>query len=494
MLKNKIYKAWVLLAAFALSSCHDELLNPVPESVLTTANAFNTANDLNLAVLGGYEPYKRRIQTDYALLEMGTDDMYAFYFGSTPGIEEITVLEVSPENPRINDFWKVSYNGIFRVNSVLANIDRPSDYSANQKEQYIGEAKFMRAMYYFDLVRVFGGVPAVTSVITNEEARVTPRASVDAIYNDIIIPDLKDAISKLPLPSAMPHGRASKAAAEALLAKVYVYRNNWTEARPLLENVLEDYGYNLVDDYASLFEVATEKNSEAIFSIPFVEGTDGQTLTYALSPIYGIHGVINNGNRVGRPTWDLHTAFEPEDSRFPVTIAEYQLTYDSDADDEPFWFPYFNKYIVVSQPNNSGLDIPVLRLADVVLLYAEVLYNLDLPDLAIAQINRVRERAFGNADHNYTVADIPNDDAFLDVLLLERRLELAVENNRWFDLVRTGRYLTELQQYEGEYNPGSGTAINIQVDVQDYKRYFPIPWEQIQLAAEGVLTQNDKYN
>src|SRR5690606_37459651 len=104
------------------------------------------------------------------------------------------------------------------------------DYSANQKEQYIGEAKFMRAMYYFDLVRVFGGVPAVTSVITNEEARVTPRASVDAIYNDIIIPDLKDAISKLPLPSAMPHGRASKAAAEALLAKVYVYRNNWTEA------------------------------------------------------------------------------------------------------------------------------------------------------------------------------------------------------------------------------------------------------------------------
>src|SRR5690606_37601681 len=304
----------------------------------------------------------------------------------------------------------------------------------------------------------------------------------------------KDAISKLPLPSAMPHGRASKAAAEALLAKVYVYRNNWTEARPLLENVLEDYGYNLVDDYASLFEVATEKNSEAIFSIPFVEGTDGQTLTYALSPIYGIHGVINNGNRVGRPTWDLHTAFEPEDSRFPVTIAEYQLTYDSDADDEPFWFPYFNKYIVVSQPNNSGLDIPVLRLADVVLLYAEVLYNLDLPDLAIAQINRVRERAFGNADHNYTVADIPNDDAFLDVLLLERRLELAVGNNRWFDLVRTGRYLTELQQYEGEYNPGSGTAINIQVDVQDYKRYFPIPWEPIQLAAEGVLTQNDKYN
>jgi hypothetical protein len=128
-----------------------------------------------------------------------------------------------------------------------------------------------------------------------------------------------------------------------------------------------------------------------------------------------------------------------------------------------------------------------------VLLYAEVLYNLNQPQPALDQINRIRVRAFGNTSHNYDLADIPNADAFLDILLLERRLELVAENNRWFDLVRTGRYLTELVEYDGEYNPGSGQAVKIQVDVEPHMKYFPIPWEQIQLSANGVLQQNDGY-
>ena len=493
MFNNKIKTISVLMLAFALGGCHDELLNPVPESVLTNVNAFNTAKDMNLAVLGAYTPYQDRIQYDYELLEIPTDDMYPFYFGKSPGIDEIGALQVSPENPKINTFWKTTYNGIFRANSVLANLEKPTDYTAGQKEQFTGEAKFMRALYYFDLVRVFGGVPAVTTVLTAEEARAIPRASEDEIYQ-LIISDLQDAINNLPLPTAMAKGRASKAAATALLAKVYVYRENWAEAKTHLENLFANYSYNLVADYGSLFEVATENNSEVIFGIPYVSGTDGQGLTYDLAPIYGIHGVINNGNRVGRPTWDLHTSFEPGDSRFDVTIEEYQLTFDSDATDDPFWFPYFNKWIVPSpNPGSSDLDIPVLRLADMILLYAEVLYNLGQPDLAIAQINRVRERAFGNTDHNYDLADIPDENAFYDVLLLERRLELVTESNRWFDLVRTGRFTTELAAYDGEYNPGTGEAAKIEHNVQPHMKYFPIPWEQIQLSADGVLQQNPGY-
>ena len=495
MLKNKLYKIWIVVVALALGACHDELLNPVPDSVLTNVNAFNKASDLNLAVLGVYASYQDRIPFDYQLLEMPSDDMYAFYFGSAPGIEEITVLQVSPENPKINDFWKRTYNGIFRANSVLANIEKPTDYTAGQKEQFTGEAKFMRALSYFDLVRVFGGVPAVTKVVTNEEAKVLQRATEDEIYQ-IIIDDLKDAVNNLPLPTAIAKGRASKAAAAALLAKVYVYRENWAEAKTTLESLFSNYNYDLVANYGDLFEIATENNSEAIFSIPYVSGTDGQGLTYDLSPIYGIYGVINNGNRVGRPTWDLHTKFEPGDARFDVTISETQLTFDSKATDTPFWFPYFNKWIVPSPiPTSSGLDIPVLRLADMILLYAEVLYNLGEPQLALDQINRIRERAFGNTDHNYDLSDIPDAEAFLDILLLERRLELVTEGgNRWFDLVRTGRYLTELAQYDGEYNPGSGQAVQIQVNVQPHMKYFPIPWEQIQLSADGVLEQNPGYN
>lgn len=493
MSKFKFYKLSFLLTALALGACHDELLNPVPESVLTTVNAFNTANDLNLAVLGVYANYQDRLPRDYELMEAGTDNMYVVYAQTAPGIEEIGVLAVSEDNPKINTFWKSAYNGIFRANSVLANIDRPSDYDPGEKEKYTGEAKFMRALLYFDLVRVFGGVPEVTTVLTNEQARTTPRATEDKIY-ELIISDLEDAIPLLPAPTATQVGRASRAAAEALLAKVYVYRKNYTAARPLLESVLNDYSYNLVSNYGDLFRVETENNSEVIFSMPYVSGTDGQTLTYELAPIYGIYGVINNGSRVARPTWDLHQAFEAGDSRFDVTISEYQLTYDSDPNADPFWYPYFNKWVVpIPLVGGSGLDIPVLRLGDIVLLYAETLYYLNEHDLALDQINRIRERAFGDADHNYELSDIGSESAFIDVLLLERRLELAVENNRWFDLVRTGRYTTELTQYDGEYNPGSGEALKINVSVQPYMKYFPIPWEQIQLSAADVLTQNDGY-
>lgn len=490
MLKNRIYKISLVAALLSLGACHDELLNPVPESVLTTVNAFNTASDLDLAVLGVYSNYHSRVQTDYELMEMPSDNMYAFYFAVSPGIEEITVLEVNPENAKINSFWKTTYNGIFRANSVLANVERPTDYAAGKKEQHIGEAKFMRALMYFDLVRIFGGVPAITSVVSNEQARTIPRASEDEIYQ-LIIADLKDAVEKLPVAASTVYGRASKAAASALLAKVYVYRQNWGEAKTQLESIINNY--SLVTNYGDLFEVATENNSEVIFSMPYVAGTDGQNLTYALAPIYGIKDVINNGNRVARPTWDLHTSFETGDSRFAVTISEEQLPFNAQSPAEAFWYPYFNKWVVPSEPNTSGLDIPILRLGDMILLYAEVLYNLNDAQGALDQINKVRERAFGDASRNYDMADIPTADAFLDILLLERRLELAVENNRWFDLVRTGRFTSELAQYAGEYNPGSGKAAAINVDVQPYMKYFPIPWEQIQLAAEGVLQQNDGY-
>lgn len=492
MLKNRLYKISLVAALLSLGACHDELLNPVPESVLTTVNAFNTANDLDLAVLGVYSRYHSRVPRDYELMEMPSDNMYAFYFATAPGIEEITVLKVNPENAKINSFWKDTYNGIFRANSVLANVENPADYAAGKKEQHIGEAKFMRALMYFDMVRIFGGVPKITTVVTNEEARAIPRASEDEIY-ELIIADLKDAVEKLPAPTAAVYGRASKAAASALLGKMYVYRQNWAEAKIQFEAVLNNYNYTLLANYGDLFEIATENNRETIFSMPYVAGTDGQTLTYSLSPIYGIKGVITNGDRVSRPTWDLHTSYEAGDERFAVTIAETQLPFNAKTAAEAYWYPYFNKWIVPSEPNNSGLDIPIIRLADIILLYAETLYNLNDPQGALDQINKIRERAFNDQSHNYDLADIPTADAFMDLLLLERRLELAVENNRWFDLVRTGRFTTELAQYAGEYNPGNGTAATINVDVQPYMKYFPIPWEQIQLSADGVLQQNPGY-
>ena len=487
--KLNILSTLAILLSF--TSCHDDLLNPIPESLLTNVNAFENSNDLDLAVLGIYNRLQSRFPTDYELMEIPSDNMYGYYFATSPGMAEIGLLDVSPENPRLNVFWKDTYNGIFRANTVLANIEVPTDYSLELKDKHIGEAKFLRAYFYFDLVRIFGGVPAVTSIIEVNESREVGRSSESVIY-ELIEDDLNEAIAKLPTTSEQ--GRVSKAAAIALLAKVKVYEEKWEDAKTLLEKLFTDYDYELLPDFKDLFRIETKVNAESIFSLPYLEGTNGHTLTYALAPTAGVYGIINNGNRVGRPTWDLHKAYEADDSRFKVTITEMQLTFSSAPDDEPFWFPFFNKFIIpIDNISSSGLDLPVLRLADMILLYGEVLYHLGDQETALAQLNRIRERAFGDADHNYTMADIATEELFMDKLLLERRLELAVENNRWFDLVRTGRFTTELTQLESEYNPSTEMAVIQNLNAQAYMKYFPIPYEQIQLAAPGVLEQNDGY-
>jgi tetratricopeptide (TPR) repeat protein len=492
MYKNKFLITSLTVMALSLGSCHDELLNPVPESITTTANAFNLAKDVDLAVLGIYNRLQSRIPTDYELMEIPSDNMFGEYFATAPGMSEINTLDVSPENDKLNSFWKITYNGIFRANTVLANIDKPAEYAAGQKEQYIGEAKFLRALFYFDLVRVFGGVPRVTSIVSIDESREIPRATETEIYN-LIEEDLKDAIAKLP--PEMDRGRASKAAAIALLGKVYIYLEEYNKARTHLEQLFSEFNYSLVANYEDLFEEATEDNSEAIFSVTYVGGTNGHGLTYSLAPHGGIYQVINNGSRVGRPTWDLQKAFDRDDSRFYTTITEEQLSWASEADDDPIWYPYFSKWIIAAEiSNSSGLDIPLLRLGDMILLYAEALYFTNEPELALEQINLIRERAFGDDTHNYTMADIPTEQDFMDKLLLERRLELAVENNRWFDLVRTGRFISKLTVLEGEYNPSTGNAVMIDLNAQPFMKHFPIPYEQIQLAAPGIVKQNEGYN
>lgn len=491
MTTYKAYKTYLLGLSLLLASCHDELLNPVPESLLTTANAYSNAKDLDLAVLGVYEALQARLPTDYELMEVASDNMYGYYFATAPGMAEIGVLDVSVENPKLNSFWKSTYNGIFLANTILANIDIPDDYAAGQKEQLAAEAKFMRALFYFDLVRIFGGVPAITSMVTVAEAREIGRASEEEIYN-LIIGDLEEAVNNLP--ASMVTGRASKAAATALLAKVLVYQKDWTGAKTRLDQIFEDYNYVLEPSYDDLFRIETENNKEVIFAMPYVAGTNGHGLTYALAPTAGIYGTINNGSRVARPTWDLHQAYEEGDSRFAATITEEQLTYASSPGDPTIWFPFFSKWIIpVEISTSSGLDIPVLRFADMVLLHAEVLYHLGDVDGALQELNRVRQRAFGDNSRDYTLADMATEEAFMDKLLLERRLELAAENNRWFDLVRTGRFTSILTTIEGEYNPSTGKAVMIQVNAQPYMKYFPIPYEQIQLAAPGVMVQNEGY-
>ncbi|HEV7330906.1 MAG TPA: RagB/SusD family nutrient uptake outer membrane protein [Flavisolibacter sp.] len=486
MKKNNFYIGSFLLLALSMGSCKKEFLHPEPDSILTTANFFKTANDLDQATIATYSRYQARKPFDYLIMELPSDNLYLSANAAIAAAFDIDALTVNSENNTVLNFWNNTYNCIFRANSVLVNIDKPTNYKAGQKEQLMGEAKFLRALFYFDLVRIFGGVPKVTKPLTVEESRATPRASQEEIYQ-FIVSDLQDAITNLP--ATMPRGRASKSAAVAMLAKVFVYRKDWNNAKTYLDQ-MEQFSHSLVPNFSSLFKVATEDNAEAIFSLKYTDGTNGHTLSTAFIPNGGAAGIVNRGDEVALPSYSLWKKYEAGDTRKAATVSE---DYTPPSGGASIKYPYVSKFAVQHTFGSSGLDIPVIRFADVVLLRAEVYFNLNQPDKALTELNKIRERAFGDATHNYTLADIATEELFYDKLLLERQLEFAYENERWFDLVRTGRFVTVLATEERGFNFSSQTPNVAILNPQPFEKVFPIPYTQIAQANPGVLEQNEGY-
>jgi tetratricopeptide (TPR) repeat protein len=491
MKHSKYLKICLAASLLGLGSCHDELVNMTPPSELTTADFFKTSQDMDLAMLGVYNSLQVRKPNDYMLLELPADNLYRSSYTSDAGANEMDNLGITPENPLLYMFWERSYTGIVRANTILASIDTPTNYKAGQKDQLIGEARFMRALFYFDLVRLFGGVPRVTELLEVSEARSTPRSSEEEIYT-LIIDDLKDALEKLPAKATAIKGRASKGAAAGLLGKVYVYRKDWDKAKTYLEMV-NTQGYQLLPDFASLWKLENEDNNEIILAMKYTDFSNGHRMTSDFLPFNGKKDISSAGLEGVFPSWDLHKLYVVGDTRKDASIREY-YTPPTPANAPTIWFPHVGKFEVKQTNQASGIDIPVLRYGDVVLLLAETYYNLERPDLALTELNRIRARAFGNLTNNYTLLQIATPEAFMDKLLLERRLELAFENERWFDLVRSGRLVTELSKEERNYNFQAGTVLTAPLQPQAHYKLFPIPLRQIQRSNSGVLVQNQGYN
>lgn len=481
------------LSLLALSACHDELLNPVPESSLTNVNFYRSADDIDQAVLGIYGQLQLRKPTDYQLLELATDNLYMSTNTVIAGIPEVDGLTVSTANPLVLSFWQSTYNGIFRANAVLANIDTPTDYPSGMKEQYRGEAKFMRALFYFDLVRMFGAVPLVTKPVSAEEAIGISRTASESVYQ-LIIDDLSDAVDLLPLKAGIASGRCNREAALGLLAKVYVAKKDWQLAKQTFDRFFEAFNgsFSLVGNYGNLWQLSTENNTEVLFAMKYTDGTNGHTLSTAFIPNAGVPKVVSRGAEIALPSWSLHKLFEQDDTRKAFTITEQYVPALS-PNDAPIWYPYASKYAIAHTFNASGLDLPVLRYADIILLHAETLNELGQLNAALSELNKVRARAFGNTTHNYTAREVAGQDEFTDVLLKERQLEFAFENERWFDLVRKEKFLQVLQSEERNYNPVNQQSQVVPLQPLAYMQLFPIPQAEIDLVGSGVLTQNPGY-
>ncbi len=444
---------------FFLISCEDEL-TVAPESVGSSATFFTKESDFIQAVNGAYLPL-RPIVNDRAFFlgEMHSDN--AYYprnpaFGATEQSEDIADFAIPAANGvtanvHVLNQYRLDYQIIARANNLLANIDKEIAGFPEASRNYVkGQALFLRAYAYFELVRYFGKVPMHLTPVPGRKEAALPLSSETELYAQIV-QDAQQAVALLPLKSQRPAldlGRATSGAARTLLANVYMVQKKWAEAETLLMEVVASNEYSLMPEYTDAFSTSTgnKNNKESVFEVQFLEGSAGLNGTFLYNflprPITGaevgsITGTSNaqslTAEGMNTPTPDIIAAYEPGDKRKDASVGYVTLSQSTRANKV---YPYIKKYARAhSLHNNHGMNWPIYRYSEVLLFLAEAM-NEQGKDGSL-YLNQVRTRAGLGA----AAGDMR------EAIFNERRVELAFENKRWFDLVRTDRAVAVITAY-----------------------------------------------
>lgn len=470
-------KIWICLAGLTLGSC-SSLLEEVPADTLVSSIFFRTQSDALAGMNAVYGRLNKGLynRNFYLYTDEFTDDGMAGIGVNNAFIRAIDNFTHAPVNDRIDLAWSEHYDGINRANEVIEKVPA-INMDAQLRTRIVGEAKFVRALLYFNLVRLFGNVPLVLSPTASAAGLDVEQAPAETVYAQIK-KDLTEAEAALPLTySAADVGRATKGAASGLLARMYLTRKEWNLAAQKCKEVIDSKVYDLWDDYAKIFQVGTENQKDAIFSVQYASGiSNGNTMMILSMPRGKVPGLT--GNEADVPTDDLVKAYETGDRRKEVTIRN---SLDVGGKTYTFTNCFFKYYDPASfgASNDSGINYPILRYSDILLMYAEVLNEQNGPTAeAYAFVNQVRARA-----RNGKTGVLPNltgltKDTFRDAILKERRVEFAFEGIRWFDLIRTGK-MVEVMKAHGK------TA------VQPFHVLLPIP--QREIDTNKKLKQNPGY-
>ncbi|HYG40478.1 MAG TPA: RagB/SusD family nutrient uptake outer membrane protein [Cytophagales bacterium] len=459
-LKNiySIYiKTFLILLLVTLGSCNDFLEKPL-QGALTQETFPTTERDALLATNAVYNIMLRE-NYNYGLfpiIDIMSDDSRK---GSNPGDAAATVgpfenfTHVATEET-LSRWWSTLYEGVKRANVVIERV--PSIQMNEQlKSRYIAEANFLRAVFYFDLVRAWGGVPKVT---TTNTSRNLPRASQEEIYN-LIEQDLLAAIQVLPQKTeyaAADVGRASKGAAKALLAKVYLYQKDFVNAEKYALEVINSGLYDLEPDFANANSKAGEHGQESVFEIGALGEESITRGGNQFGNVQGVRGAPNKGWGFNRPSIALMNSFEQGDPRLDKTVIYLGEVLDgitiSGDTDTPNETRDANGNLIEIETYNQkvwtpGNDVPsafgynrrLIRYAEVLLIAAEALNENDKPEDALIYLNDVRERAREGNPAILPDRTETDKDVLRDLILHERRVELALEGQRFWDLVRTGK-------------------------------------------------------
>ena len=500
----KKYILAILVTAFALTGCED-FLTVVPETQLSSATFFKNQTDFEQAVNAAYVPLRTIINDRAWLLsEMHSDNTYYarnVLFGATDNQEDLADFSV-PEsngttaNTHVLNQWRQDYLIISRANQILVLID-DVDFDAAAKANVKGQALFLRAYAYFELARYFGSVPLHLTPVTVRGEAALPLATEVEVYNQIIA-DLQAAVPLLPNKSKQVPGRVTEGAARTLLANVYMNQKKWAEAEQILTPVLTQ-GYQLMGNYEMAFpgNTANKNNVESVFEVQFLEGAAGLNGNFIyqfmprpisaseLTPIMGTSNPQNidgEGNNI--PTPDIIAAYEEGDLRKEASIGNVFLAGSFRADKN---YPYIKKHAKQhSQHNNTGTNWVVYRYAEVLLFMAEVLNEQGKTGEAIGYLNQIRQRA---GLENTTAA---GQVAVREAIFKERRVELAFENKRWFDITRTDRIQEIIVPYGQRiianpldyYYPPIAGAVPRSNAFTNIKKFYAYP------AAESDLSPN----
>lgn len=492
MKRHSIYTYIILLTVITASFSSCKKLGEDPDSVIVSSQFYKTQADAISAVTAVYSTLNSDPAGDFPLYgrqlnlltENASDNQVYSPSNTNPDVRALGTETYISANSRVQKVWQQLYYGINRANIAIDNI--PSiTFDTTQRARLVRESKFIRALLYFNLVRLFGDVPLVlhnpTSIDVNDLK--VARTPVSNVYTQIIA-DLKDAASLPKTYTGSDKGRATSGAAHTLLAKVYLTRQDWTDALTELNTVINGgYGYSLFPNYYDAFQKATKNGVEHVFSVQFESNLGAVNSTQYLSQSFTS---FNTGTYpIDIPAdSSVYKLFSAQDTRRAVTF--YSSVYNS-ATGQTVVFnnaytPYFNKFVDYSLTPltvqaQSGVNYPVLRYADVLLMYAEAQNEISGPTAdAYNAINQVRTRA-----HIANLTAGLSQAAFRDSVFLERRKEFIQEGHRWFDLVRQGGTVLVDALHKLPAKSAAG----------DKNKLFPIPLVEIQLNSQ--LTQNPGY-
>lgn len=448
-----------------LASCTDSFFDLEPGSSVPTDKVYKTAGDFNVAVIGCYSKLQTQVSFFTECCEYRSDNLtLSAPTAGTQDRYDIDQFADKASNGILQDAWANFSNGVYRCNLVLDKIDNAT-FDEALKKQYKGEALFIRALTYFNMYRLWGGIPMTDKVVTVAEALKIGRSSEQQVY-DFLVRDLSQIISEDMLPASYTGenvGRVTIGAAKALLGKVYLTFRKWEEAKGVLSQLLGKY--SLMGTPAEVFDINNKMNNEIIFSVRFNKEVEGEGHGYWFS-------IINLSDDTNQ-TKALKECYTADDKR--KAMIEYVKVEDKVC--------VMNKFKDVKSAtfNTVGNDQIILRYADVLLMYAEALneigYSNSQTSEALNALNEVHTRSCASP---LQITDLPDKDSFRKAILLERQREFPYEGQRWFDLVRMGG-AKEAMKAEGH-------------EIDEYQFVYPIPKTELErVNNEDLMWQNQGY-